>query len=98
MNSQRRARPGTAGLLVVMATTGALLAFGQREGDPTRAFRNAGRMLLQSRPVTPDYLPIVATAVGMVHHILIACSGGMLASSPVASGAGPSPPPRSAFP
>ncbi len=73
-----RARPGTAGLLVLMATTGALLAFGWQDGTPSKAFRNVGRMLLESREFPPAALPAVATAVGVTHHLVLSAIWGAL--------------------
>lgn len=73
-----KARPGTAGLLVLVATTGALLAFGWRAGDPARAFRNTGRMLLQSREFPGSAIPAVITTVGFAHHLIAALLWGML--------------------
>jgi hypothetical protein len=73
-----RARPGTAGLLVLMATTGALLAFGWQDGTPSKAFRNVGRMLLESREVPATALPAVATAVGLAHHLVLSALWGAL--------------------
>lgn len=78
MASATYARPGTAGLLMVVATTGALLAFGWRDGEPTKAFRNAGRMLLESPDLGVRVLPIVSTAVGFLHHLLVAVLWGVL--------------------
>lgn len=63
-----------------MASAGALFAFGRQDGDATKAFRNAGRMLLESRDTGATALPIVATTVGMLHHIVIALVWGMLLS------------------
>ncbi len=78
MSPATHARPGTAGMLVLMATTGALLAFGWHDGEPTKAFRNAGRMLLESREFPGSALPITSTAVGFVHHLLVALIWGAL--------------------
>lgn len=73
-----QARPGTAGLLVMMATAGALLAFGWQDGTPSKAFRNVGRMLLESREVPASALPAVATAVGLTHHLVLSALWGAL--------------------
>lgn len=61
-----------------MASAGALTAFGRHDGDPTKAFRNAGRMLLESDASSGTALPILATAVGVVHHVIIALVWGAL--------------------
>jgi predicted Kef-type K+ transport protein len=63
---------------MVMATTGALLAFGWHDGEPTKAFRNAGRMLLESPEFGRSVLPIVSTSVGFAHHLLVAVVWGVL--------------------
>lgn len=78
MASAHSARPGTAGLLVIMATSGALLAFGWRDGEPAKAFRNAGRMLLVSSDFPGSAHPVLATVVGFAHHLLVALLWGML--------------------
>ncbi len=61
-----------------MASAGALVAFGRRDGDATKAFRNAGRMLLETGADSGEALPILATAVGVVHHIAVALLWGVL--------------------
>lgn len=73
-----KARPGTAGLLVLVATTGALLAFGWHDGEPTKAFRNTGRMLLESRDFSAATIPAVVTSVGFAHHVIVTLLWGML--------------------
>jgi len=73
-----KARPGTAGLLVLVATTGALLAFGWRDGEPAKAFRNTGRMLLESREFPGAAIPAVVTSVGFAHHLVATLLWGML--------------------
>jgi hypothetical protein len=73
-----RARPGTAGLLVMSATTAVLLVFGWRDGEPAKAFRNAGRMLLESGNTPGTALPLAATIVGLVHHVVVAVLWGAL--------------------
>ena len=78
MASANTARPTTAGLLMIMATSGALLAFGWRDGEPAKAFRNAGRMLLESSEFPGSAQPAVATAVGVAHHLVIALLWGMV--------------------
>lgn len=73
-----RARPGTAALLVLTATAGVLLAFGWKEGDPVKAFRNAGRMLLGSAQLPAVALPLTATLLGAVHHVVVALLWGAM--------------------
>ncbi len=72
MQPTPRARPGTAALLVLTASAGVLLAFGWKEGDPAKAFRNAGRMLLGSAELPAVALPLTATLLGVVHHVVVA--------------------------
>jgi len=78
MATNSRARPGTAALLVFVATTGALLAFGRNDGDPTKAFRQAGRMLLGVVELPGAAIPLTATALGVVHHMVITLLWGAL--------------------
>lgn len=78
MASNSRARPGTAALLVFVATTGALLAFGWNDGEPTKAFRQAGRMLLGVVELPGAAIPATATALGLLHHLVITLVWGAL--------------------
>lgn len=78
MASNSRARPGTAALLVFVATTGALLAFGWSDGEPTKAFRQAGRMLLGVVELPESAIPATATALGLLHHMVITLVWGAL--------------------
>jgi hypothetical protein len=71
MATLSRARPGTAALLVFVATTGALLAFGWSDGEPSKAFRQAGRMLLSMVQLPGAEIPATATALGLLHHMVI---------------------------
>jgi len=73
-----RASPGTAALLVCMATTGALLGFGRSDGEPAKAFRQAGRMLLGRVELPGAALPLTATALGVLHHIVVTLVWGAL--------------------
>jgi len=78
MATNSRARPGTAALLVFVATTGALLAFGWNDGEPTKAFRHAGRMLLGVLELPVAVIPATATALGLMHHMVISLVWGAL--------------------
>ena len=78
MPSTSPARPGTAALLVLTATTGALLAFGWRDGEPGRAFRQTGRMLLAAAEFPGARLPLTAVLMGSLHHLAVACVWGAL--------------------
>lgn len=64
------------GTLAAIATGGALLGFGWREGDPGRMFRLAGRALLERAGVASGALPLTAVALGYVHHLLVASAWG----------------------
>jgi hypothetical protein len=78
MATSSRARPGTAALLVFVATTGALLAFGWNDGEPTKAFRQAGRMLLGMVELPGAGIPATATVLGLLHHTVITLVWGAL--------------------
>lgn len=78
MATSPRARPGTAALLVFVATTGALLAFGWNDGEAVKAFRQAGRMLLTGAGVSGATIPATATALGLLHHTVITLLWGAL--------------------
>jgi hypothetical protein len=79
MHSLSRARPGTAALLVAAATTAALATFGWRDGEVTKAFRQSGRMLIGEREFAGASIPVTATALGLVHHVVLAMLwGGLL--------------------
>lgn len=78
MATNSRARPGTAALLVFAATTGSLLAFGWSDGEPTKAFRQAGRMLLGVVELPGAAFPATATALGLLHHLGITLMWGAL--------------------
>jgi hypothetical protein len=78
MATNSPARPGTAALLVCVATTGALLAFGRNDGEPTKAFRQAGRMLLGMVELPGAAIPATATVLGIVHHTVISLVWGAL--------------------
>ncbi|MBU6366313.1 MAG: hypothetical protein KJT01_08890 [Gemmatimonadetes bacterium] len=67
-----------AGTLAAIATGGALLGFGWREGEPGRMFRLAGRTLLERAGVASGALPLTAVALGYVHHLLVASAWGTL--------------------
>lgn len=78
MATSSRARPGTAALLVCVATIGALLAFGWSDGELTKAFRQAGRMLLGRVELPGASLPLTATALGLLHHTVLTLVWGAL--------------------
>lgn len=77
------------GTLTTIATGGALLGLGWREGEAGRVFRLAGRGLLERIGVTSAAAPLTSVALGYVHHLLIATAWGVLLSLPVLALRGP---------
>ena len=66
------------GTLTTIATGGALLGLGVRDGEAGRAFRLAGRGLLESIGVPSLTAPLTSVALGYLHHLLIATAWGVL--------------------
>jgi len=66
------------GTLTAIATGGALLGLGWREGEAGRVFRLAGRGLLESFGVASGTAPLSSVALGYVHHLAIATAWGTL--------------------
>jgi hypothetical protein len=66
------------GTLTTIATGGALLGLGLRDGEAGRAFRLAGRGLLESIGVPSLTAPLTSVALGYVHHLLVATAWGIL--------------------
>lgn len=66
------------GTLATIATGGALLGFGWREGEAGRAFRLAGRGLLERFGVVSAAAPLTSVAVGYLHHLVVATAWGIL--------------------
>jgi hypothetical protein len=66
------------GTLTTIATGGALLGLGWREGEPGRAFRLAGRGLLERLGVASQSVPLASVALGYVHHLVVATAWGLL--------------------
>ena len=67
-----------AGTLTAIATGGALLGLGWREGEAGRLFRLAGRGLLERFGVASSAAPLTSVALGYVHHLIIATSWGVI--------------------
>jgi hypothetical protein len=67
-----------AGTLTAIATGGALLGLGWREGEAGRVFRLAGRGLLERVGVASSAAPLTSVALGYLHHLIIATGWGML--------------------
>ncbi len=67
-----------AGTLTAIATGGALLGLGWREGEAGRVFRLAGRGLLERFGVASSAAPLTSVALGYLHHLVIATGWGVL--------------------
>ena len=65
------------GTLSAIATGGALLGLGWRDGEVGRVFRLAGRGLLERLGVTSSAAPLTSVALGYLHHLVIATSWGV---------------------
>lgn len=68
------------GTLTTIATGGALLGLGWRDGESGRVFRLAGRGLLESIGVPSLTAPLTSVALGYLHHLLVATTWGVLLS------------------
>ena len=66
------------GTLTAIATGGALLGLGWREGEAGRVFRLAGRGLLERVGVASSAAPLTSVALGYLHHLLVATGWGVL--------------------
>lgn len=67
-----------AGTLTAIATGGALLGLGWREGEAGRVFRLAGRGLLERFGVASSAAPLTSVALGYLHHLIVATGWGVL--------------------
>lgn len=67
-----------AGTLTAIATGGALLGLGWREGEAGRVFRLAGRGLLERIGVASSAAPLTSVALGYLHHLIVATGWGVL--------------------
>ena len=66
------------GTLATIATGGALLGIGWREGEAGRVFRLAGRGLLERFGVVSSAAPLTSVALGYLHHLAVATAWGIL--------------------
>ena len=66
------------GTLTAIATGGALLGLGWRAGEVGRAFRLAGRGLLERLGVGSAAAPLTSVTVGYLHHLVVATAWGAL--------------------
>jgi hypothetical protein len=69
-----------SGTLAAIATGGALLGLGWREGEAGRVFRLAGRGILERFGVVSAAAPLSSVALGYLHHLLVATLWGFLLS------------------
>ena len=65
------------GTLATIATGGALLGLGWREGEAGRVFRLAGRGLLERFGVVSSAAPLTSVALGYLHHLAVATAWGI---------------------
>lgn len=68
------------GTLTTIATGGALLGLGWREGESGRVFRLAGRGLLERMGVMSSTAPLTSVTLGYLHHLVVATLWGGLAA------------------
>ena len=68
------------GSLATIATGGALIGLGLREGESSRVFRLAGRGLLERAGIASSAAPLTSVGIGYLHHLLIASAWGFALS------------------
>ena len=66
------------GALVTIATGGALIGLGVREGEASRVFRLVGRTVLERAGVASAAAPLTSVALGYLHHLVVATLWGVL--------------------
>lgn len=66
----------TAGSLTTIATGGALIGLGLRQGEASRVFRLAGRGLIERVGAINLDVPLTSVALGYLHHLVIAAVWG----------------------
>lgn len=66
------------GTLTTIATGGALIGLGWREGEVGRLFRLAGRGLLERLNVASGAAPLTSVALGYLHHLVVATMWGVI--------------------
>lgn len=77
------------GALATIATGGALIGLGMREGESSRVFRLVGRTLLERMGVASASAPLTSVAVGYVHHLVVATAWGIVLGLAVLALRGP---------
>lgn len=70
-------RAMTTGSLTTIATGGALIGLGMREGETSRVFRLAGRGLLERVGIVSNSAPLTSVGIGYLHHLLVATLWGV---------------------
>jgi hypothetical protein len=73
-------RAVATGSLAAIATGGALIGLGMRDGDSSRVFRLAGRGLLERFGIASGAVPLTSVGVGYLHHIMVATLWGVALS------------------
>ncbi len=68
------------GSLATIATGGALIGLGMRQGEASRVFRLAGRGLLERFGLALSAPPLTSVAIGYLHHLVVASLWGMMLS------------------
>ena len=73
-------RAVATGSLAAIATGGALIGLGLRDGDSSRIFRLAGRGVLERIGIASAAVPLTSVGIGYLHHILVATVWGVALS------------------
>ncbi|MEO7521993.1 MAG: hypothetical protein ABIW79_09270 [Gemmatimonas sp.] len=66
------------GALVTIATGGALIGLGMREGEASRVFRLVGRVMLERFGIASNAVPLTSVALGYLHHLVVATLWGIV--------------------
>lgn len=69
-----------AGSLTTIATGGALIGLGMRDGESSRIFRLAGRGILESTGIARVAAPLTSVGVGYLHHLFVGTFWGVVLS------------------
>ncbi len=66
------------GALTTIATGGALIGLGLRDGESSRLFRLVGRALLERVGIPSLNAPLTSVAIGYTHHLVVATLWGAI--------------------
>ncbi len=66
------------GALTTIATGGALIGLGLRDGESSRLFRLVGRALLERLGIPSLNAPLTSVAIGYTHHLVVATLWGAI--------------------